>query len=406
MSGVRTRRRGKGSLQKYSTSAGDRWRFQIWVPVDPDQLELGEKKFSRAGFSTADEADDALQEALKKRRSQEKFSSKVPVLSAYARDWVGSLRLQASTVQGYEKIIRNHLVPALGDIPIDKLTATRIGRHYRDLEKHGRRDAKGYGKPLSANTLSKVDMVLGSILNAAVDDGFLVANPAKKKSTVKAPTGRDIRASKPEIVAWSASQLQHFLQWDREVLNDELFTLWRTMAFTGLRRSEALALKWGDINFKTARLSLRRAADVTARNVTKQTKTGSARSLDLDRETLEALKSYRAVRGSISLDLAKPESYIFANLDGEIRSQNEVSRRWVHRVEKAQTAIADLPRITLHGLRHTHATVLLELGEHPKIVQERLGHSTISTTMNIYSHVTPTMQRNAVDRLAQHVAES
>lgn len=402
----RTRRRGKGSLQKYQTRAGERWRFQIWVPVDPDQPELGEKKFSRAGFATANEADDALQEALMKRRSQEAFSSKVPLLSAYAAVWLGGLRLQASTLQGYDKIIRNHLAPKLGKIPIDRLTATRIARHYRDLEKHGRRDAKGSGAPLSANSVNKVHVVLSSILDAAVDDGLLVANPAKKKRTVNPPTGREIRADKAEIVSWSAAQLHLFLQWDRDVFNDELFTLWRTIAFTGLRRSEALALKWGDLNFKTAKLSLRRAADVTARNLTKQTKTGSARSLDLDRETVEALKSYRAARGLISLDHARPESYIFANLDGVIRSPNEVSRRWVHRVEKAQSAIADLPRITLHGLRHTHATVLLELGEHPKIVQERLGHSTISTTMNIYSHVTPTMQRNAIDRLAQHVAES
>ena len=88
---------------------------------------------------------------------------------------------------------------------------------------------------------------------------------------------------------------------------------------------------------------------------------------------------------------------------GEIRSPNEVSRRWTSRVQRAQAELDELPRVTLKGLRHTRATLLFELGEHPKVVQERLGHSTITTTMNKYSHVTPSMQKAAVDRFAAHL---
>ena len=142
---------------------------------------------------------------------------------------------------------------------------------------------------------------------------------------------------------------------------------------------------------------------MTTRNKAKTTKTGSARVLDLDAETLAVLKAYKVKRGTISLDLARADAYVFGNDAGEIRSPNEVSRRWTHRVRRAQTDLDELPRVTLKGLRHTHATLLLELGEHPKVVQERLGHSTITTTMNIYSHVTPTMQKAAVDRFAAHL---
>ncbi len=93
---------------------------------------------------------------------------------------------------------------------------------------------------------------------------------------------------------------------------------------------------------------------------------------------------------------------MFGDDDGRLRNPDDIGRRWDHRVRLAQRALGAeaLPRLTLHGLRHTHATLLLELGIHPKVVQERLGHSNISTTMNIYSHVTPTMQREAVERLA------
>ena len=390
----------------YMTKAGERWKFQIYAPVDPEHPELGERRVTRGGFKSMIEADDALDAALKQRRNAEKFNTGAPTFEAYSALWLAGLRLAASTIQGYEKIIRNHLVPELGNTRIDKLTSTRIARHYRELEKHGRRDSTGYGKPLSANTVNKVHIVLGAILDAAVDDNLIATNPAKRKRTVNAPTGKQIRAERPEISTWSSGQLHTFLLWNRDQLEDELFPLWRTIAFTGMRRSEALALRWGDINFKTGRLSLRRAADVTKRNATKSTKTGSARVLDLDAETVAVLKGYKAVRGSISLDLARPDSYVFGNDEGKIRSPNEVGRRWTYRVERAQAEIDGLPRITLKGLRHTHATVLLELGEHPKVVQERLGHSTITTTMNIYSHVTPTMQRTAIDRLAQHIADS
>ena len=118
------------------------------------------------------------------------------------------------------------------------------------------------------------------------------------------------------------------------------------------------------------------------------------------------VEAYKAKRGAISLDPARADAYVFGNGAGESRSPIEVSRRWTTRVRRAQIEIVELPRVTLKGLRHTHATLLLELGEHPKVVQERLGHSTITTTMNIYSHVTPTMKKAAVDRFAAHLDQA
>ncbi|MCU1445037.1 site-specific integrase [Cryobacterium sp.] len=399
----RSRSRHAGSLADYATKAGQRWKFQIYALKDPEKPELGETRITRGGFKSLEAAQSGLAEALKRKVQNEKFQGKVPTITEYANHWVTGLRLQNSTIQGYRKIIRNHISPAIGNIRLDKLTATRIAAHYRELEKSGRRDTTGLGEPLSANSVNKVHVVLGALLDAAVDDGLIAMNPAKKKRTVNAPTGSQIRAQRPEIKTWTGGELHAFLTWNRDVLRDDLFPLWRTIAYTGMRRSEALALRWSDLNTATGRLSIRRAADVTVRNLTKSTKTGSARVLDLDPETVGILKAFKAQRGAISLDLARADAYVFGNDAGAIRSPNEVGRRWTFRVERAQAAIDGLPRVTLKGLRHTHATLLLELGEHPKVVQERLGHSTITTTMNIYSHVTPTMQKAAVNRFAEHL---
>ena len=400
-----SRRRGVGSVTSYGTKSGIRWRWQMRAPVDPSDPEQGERQAGRGGYRTMQDADDGLQEARRKVREQIALASgSAPTMRAFASQWLAGLRLQPSTVQGYDKIIRNHIAPQLGDTRVDKLTPTRIARHYRELLASGRRDGIHAGEPLSANTVNKVHIVLGSMLEAAIEDGIISRNPARRQRVVQAPTGKEIREHRPEIVTWTAAQLGGFLRWDRLEYDDDLHALWRVIAYTGMRRSEAIALRWGDIDTAHGRISIRRAADVTRRNAVKSTKTGRARVVDIDAETLAILRSYRAVRGSISLDLARADSYAFGNLSGAVRSPNEVGRRWTHRVERAREAITDLPWLTLKGLRHTHATLMLENGEHPKVVQERLGHTDITTTMNIYSHVTPTMQKSAAERLANLIA--
>ncbi|MEZ5151685.1 tyrosine-type recombinase/integrase [Rhodococcus zopfii] len=398
----RSRRAGKGSITSYTTKAGTRWRYQLWVPIDPENPDEGERQTGKGGYRTMADADDGLDAAKKQLREHVKFVRSVPTVEVYAERWLSGLALAASTVAGYRRVIRNHITPQLGDLALNKVTATRLARHYRELSAGGRRDGKHTGEPLSANTVNKVHIVIGAMLEAAREDGLIAVNPARKRSIVKAPTGKQIRAEQAEMVTWTADELRRFLSWDRDVHEDELYPLWLTVAYTGMRRSEALALKWGDLDMKGGRISIRRALDTTAANTTKLTKGGGARVVDVDDAVLSVLKSYRAKRGQLSLELARPGAYIFGNAEGGTRSPNEVSRRWRTRVTKARAHLGadELHTITLHDLRHTHATLLLANGEHPKVVQERLGHRDITTTMGVYSHVTPTMQRGASDRFA------
>jgi integrase len=114
--------------------------------------------------------------------------------------------------------------------------------------------------------------------------------------------------------------------------------------------------------------------------------------VDIDAATAKILRGWRRDRAARSLQLARGDVYMFATLDGSPRNPNALSQMFTRRVAKARKALGvdALPDTTLHSLRHTHATVLLEARENPKIVQERLGHTTITTTMDVYSHVTPT----------------
>jgi integrase len=373
------------------------------VPLDAEHPGDGERQAGKGGYASMQDADDALQEARRALREQRTISRQgAPTISAYSAQWLDGLRLANSTIHGYRKIVRNHVVPQLGTLKLDQLTATRLARHYRELGASGRRDVTGRGEPLSSNSVNKVHVLIGAMLDAAIDDGHLSVNVARKSRTVQAPTGKQIRAEQEEIVTWTAAELRGFLDWDRDVHEDELFPLWQCIASTGMRRSEALALRWGDIDLAHLRISIRRAADVTQYNVTKSTKTGGARVVDIDQATADVLRAAKALRGSLSLDLARPGAYAFGDRAGAMRSPTSVTERWRRRVREARAALGpdSLKVLTIKGLRHTHATLLLEIGIHPKVVQERLGHSNISTTMNIYSHVTPTMQRDAVERLS------
>lgn len=395
----KSRRRGIGSITSYKTGSGLRWRWQLRIPIDPENEDAGTRLAGRGGFATMHDADDALQEARRKIRERVAIrAGKAPTVASFADSWLEGLTLANSTVHGYRKIVRNYVGPQLGMIRLDQLTATRLAKHYSALLQSG----GSSGRPLSANTVAKTHVLIGALLDAAIDEGIIASNPARKSRIVKAPTGKQIRESQAELTTWTAVELRRFLEWNRDEYHDDHYSLWLLIAHTGIRRSEALALRWSDFDATGKRLSVRRAADTIIRGDVKSTKSGQARVIDLDDEAVSVLRGWKATRGALSLSLARSGAYLFADLEGQMHRPNNVTMRWYSRVQAAQRelGIDRVPWLTLHGLRHTHATLLLELGVHPKVVQERLGHSNISTTMNIYSHVTPTMQREAVRKLS------
>lgn len=403
------RRYGAGSVTSYTyrvkakngrgSKAITKWRWQLRVPVDPEQPDGPSKLVGKSGYATADEAAEGLDTARQAQKAGQAAVTTKETVAAFSDVWLDSLNLAPSTLAGYRKIVRNQLVPQLGSRRLDTLTPSALKAHYRQLRDHGGNGATNQGQGLAPNTIAKVHNVLSAMLDAAVIDGHLATNPARHPS-VKAPRAQEIRGAQDEVTTWTAAELRAFLEWDRDVYQDDMHTLWLVVAQTGMRRSEAIALRWQDFDPGNKRIAVRRAADTATARAVKSTKTGSARVIDLSGEVVEALHAWKRLVAQISFEHAKAGAYIFGNPAGELRSPNEVGRRWRRRVQAAQKDMPDLPTVTLKGLRHTHATLLLQAGVQPKVVQERLGHSTIAVTMNIYSHVMPSMQRDAVDRLS------
>src|SRR5215210_2500773 len=189
--------------------------------------------------------------------------------------------------------------------------------------------------------------------------GGLSVNPTDR-STPPSPS----EARPPEMQAWTAAELVRFLRW-ADARDPDLAMGWRLLAATGMRRGEALALRWRDVDLDAGRISVRRSVGVVKTKgageelVEGPTKTGQSRVVDLDSGTVAALRSYRAARGLLTLDLIRDTALVLSELDGTHRHPERFSRRFAGQVVRAGKALAAeaLPVIRLHDLRHTHATL-------------------------------------------------
>jgi integrase len=397
----RRRQAGEGSISQYQTKAGPRFLIKYSAPAE----DGGKRVVLKRGYLTRKAAAVALREQLTAvARGTHVRPSKVTV-AGYLGEWLDGLRLAPSTVGSYRKNVRLHVEPHIGSMRLDQVTGTRLTALYRQLEQSGRIDGEG---GLSARTVRYLHTILHGAFGAAVRDGLIATNPADKATP---PTAKE--AESPEIHPWTAAQLSAFLDWSRST-DDDLYPAWLLLAMTGMRRGEALALQWRDVNFEAGTVAVRRSVTLVKakgqgeRIETGPTKSGKARVVDVDPVTLAVLRAHRSMLASVSLSLARDEALVLSALDGDFRHPERFSTRFKNRVVQARRSLgADaLTKIRLHDLRHTHATLLLKAGEPVKVVSERLGHASPMITMTVYQHVMPGMQRDAATKLAALVLGS
>lgn len=404
MARKKTRSYGKGSVYAYKSKTGTRYRWQASFRIDADDENSPLERLSKGGFESISLANEDMQLALieaKKGLSPKTSSEK---FGAYAIKWLDTQKLANATIKGYEKIIRVHLVPAFGPLPLRQILPSAIAKFYKELETSGNKGRLTKGQPLSANSVNKIHIVLGSILDSAVADGLVRVNQARNNpKMIQAPTGRSIRMQKKELKTWTTQEVTDFLRWNKDVYEDEFYALWHIYFWSGVRRGEGVALQWDDINFETGVISIRRASDSGLRKAVKQTKTYKERAVLMDSESLAILRLQKSARALLGLQFVNGDAYVFGNLDGSVRNPGDIGEKWAKTLRKAQAEIPGLSHLTIKGIRHTHATLLMEADVSAKVVQERLGHSNISTTLDIYAHVTPTLQQSAVDALGKYM---
>lgn len=372
---------------------GDSWTFVLDISL-PGQRR---RQKSKGGYRTKKEALAALNEAQGAlQRGLYVEPSKLSVKTFLLEHWLPAIRasLRNSTFQGYGSAITNYVLPRLGETRLQALTPDQLNAFYGELLHVGRRDGKS---GLSPKTVHNVHVMLHKALHDAVRWGYLPRNVAEFSDPPKqTSSGKAMRT-------WTPDELRSFLE---HVLNDPYYAGWVVAANRGMRRGEVLGLRWQDIDFDHRRLSIRQTViSIDYRIEISKPKTARGRrSVALDSGTVTALRAHRAAQNQLKLMLGeawRDNDLVFCRDDGSPIHPDRFTQMFDKHVRDS-----GLPRIRLHDLRHTHATLALAAGIHPKVVSERLGHSTVAFTMDVYSHAIPSMEAEAAETIANLVRGS
>ncbi len=382
---------GKGSaVNGYVVRKGERYYAEIYEGIDPESSRE-RRRWHPAG--TDEQAARAVAAELAVAHEGGRPGRSSLTVAVYLRErWLPSKRLglRVSTYDSYRRLIELHVVPHLGRVPLRQLRTDHLERLYATLEQRGRVDGK---RGLSNKSVFEVHVMLRQALEDARRRALISTNPA----TIAHPPKRrplDSAASG----SWMAEQLRTFL--DQARSNRLFATLWLA-AYTGMRRSEVLGLRVGDLDL-CGQLSVNRGLVSVGYELheTRGKTRHSRRRIDLDRGTVEVVRQWLVLREGEELSPG-PEDYLFAHPDGTPIHPQVLSDCFEKLVKRS-----GLPRIRLHDLRHTHATLLLKARVPIKVVSERLGHSTPGFTMATYQHVLPGMQAEAAMVFAELLAEN
>jgi integrase len=366
-----------GSIRPYQTKKeGKMWLYELEIGKDENGKR---KKKKKLGFKTKKEAKESLVKA-EVEMQEGMYIKNEKSLGEVMDFWLDNYAKENTTPKtfsGYENIIRNHIKPKLGKKKIKDLTSANLQKYYKDkLE------------TLSPQSVKHHHRLISKVLNDAIGWQFVARNVAVG---AKPPS-----AKKVDMQTLNAHEVELLLRAAKE--SSMYYPVIFTATHTGMRRSELLGLRWKDVDFENKTLYVSQTiTEVNGKyHFNTRTKNGEGRSITMTNALVELLKKHKAEYNVVKLQLGQahnPHDLVFCNSNGNIITPSELTRHYKRAIKKAS-----IPDIRFHDLRHTHATLMLQQQVHPKIVQERLGHSTISITLDTYSHVLPNMQKDAVDQ--------
>jgi integrase len=304
-------------------------------------------------------------------------------LGQFLDRWLEDVRTRVSpkTHERYTQICHKNIAPLLAAVPLSKLKPEQISAAYAKALATGRRKGDG---GLSPRTVRQMHAIVKSALAQAVKWEILVRNPA---AAVRGP-----KVGPPAMQTYDLEQTAELIEVARGA---RVFIPILLAVLGGLRRGEIAALRWRHVDLAAAQLAVVQSAEQTSAGVRyKEPKSGRARTIALSATLVTELRVHRMQQAEELLRFGKRLSddyFVVTQVDGSPLRPHSLGQEWVRFVVRQST----LPRIRFHDLRHAHATHLLASGVHPKVASERLGHSKVGVTLDLYSHVLPNMQADA-----------
>ena len=378
-------------IKKYTIQNGEtRYLFQTYLGIDP--LTGKERRTTRRGFKTQKEAKQAERNLLLDVEenglpSNQSDGFRDPTFEELASLWLENYKttVKPSTFENVRSKVEKMTEEHFKEMKLKKITVAYCQRVVIELSK----TYVLYNHYLS---------VINRIFKYAVLTDILDSNPFDK---VIKPKSRQVQRKGNFL---TKEELKEFLKLAQTATLSYFFPLVHLMSYTGLRQGEALALKWSDIDFENKKITVNKTAARIKEKQTLQTpKTkNSKRVISIDPTTLSILKSWKKDQIKIYFKNGKhfegDENFIFTNQRGY----------WVHihnfiRYFKRFIADHKLKPITPHGLRHTHASLLFSAGVEPKNISDRLGHSTVQITLDLYTHITEEQRTDTVEKLLEYM---
>jgi integrase len=360
----------KGHFRK----RGSKWTFVLDLGRDEKTGKRKQKWFS--GYNTKKEAEKACAKIIAELSEGKYKEESTQTIQDFILDFMETQVKPSTRITTYNNqsfIVNKHILPELGPMQLNKLTPAKLQRFYAKKSKEG----------LAASYIRSMHAILSKAFRTAVTWGLLEKNVV---ALVKPP-----RIETRDISIWTMEEAQEFLSFAED---RKFFIAYVLAIYTGMRRGEILGLRWRDCDLERGTVSIQQTVYKSNNEILiQEPKTkGSKRTITLPDYAISCLKKHRVRQNEYKLRLGSAytdHDLVMANWNGTPVDPADINKDFAYAIKKA-----GLPRIRFHDLRHTHATILLRLGENPKVVSERLGHAEVGITLDTYSHVLPDMQKN------------
>ncbi|MEV2661842.1 site-specific integrase [Paenibacillus larvae] len=364
----------KGHIRK----RGNKWCFVLDVGRDEITGERIQKWFS--GYDKKRDAERDMAEKIKEINDGTFIEETDETIEEFMSNWLLNKKnkVRPGTWKSYAWLINSHLIPNIGNLKLSKLKPLHLNNLYNQK----------LIKVISANSIKKLHGLIKDALNEGIGWGIISRNVA---SAVSPP-----RVKKVKFKVWNEEQLKIFLDASS---HERYYLAFELAASTGMRIGEILGLRRVDIDLENAKLSVRQSytKGITGHDFHEPKTASGERLIALFPHTVSLIKGHLEIQEREKEQQApiyQDHGLVIQTNVGTPVNPRNLSRTYYNILKKC-----DIPAIRFHDLRHTHATLLLKRGVHPKIVQERLGHSSITITLDTYSHVLPGLQEAALQNL-------
>ena len=309
---------------------------------------------------------------------------RTPTFAEYAKTWITTTVpaiCKPSTLSDYKRLLKKHILPKIGKKKVDAINKHTVKQLL--MKKAG----EGY----SGSTITHIKNAISGVFGLAVDDEVLKINPAQKLGKVIKNKSLQLDSdplNRAELTLLLSSFKEHY---------PKQYPLALTLARTGMRIGEALALQWGDIDFNSRFIMVQRGF---SRGQIETPKNGKSRRVDMSQQLTDTLQNLKHQRKEETLEKGWKDfpEWVFINQAGMGMPITDATH-WRADVFHKALVKAGLRKIRIHDLRHTYASLLIQAGESLAYIRDQLGHHSIKVTVDIYGHLAPEGNKQAVDRL-------